>query len=591
MDEPSAGDVAISCVSALVDGLAGGGVTDACLSPGSRSTALALVLARHPAINLHVILDERSSSFFALGLAKATGRPVVVVTTSGTAVANLFPAVVEAAQTRTPLILLTADRPEELRGTGANQTIDQLRIFRDYSRWSPDLPPPVFAEQETWGYMAARALDESLGRPGGPVHRNLPFREPLVPTAPPAAVRSPFRELPVSVEGAPVVHSSRRLGEFAGRPPQMPDDGAVAALAELIRQHERGLVLTGSLDPWLGEDDLRAVESLATKARWPLLAEPTSGLRRPPLAIAAGQHLLNDTDFAESHVPDVVLQLGAAPTTRAGLALVARAGELAVVSPLPADPSRRAKLDLRADPSAVAAGLDRWFQPRQESEWLPAWRRADTAATTAVATSLDALSEPFEGRLARDVAAALPDGARLFIGSSMPIRDLDAYMLPRGGVRVIGNRGASGIDGSVSTALGVAAAGAPTVALIGDLALLHDAGGLLWNAKRGGNVVFVVPNNRGGGIFDHLEVASQPEREELFVTPHDLDLAAIAAAAGAHHALVERPGDVAAAIGVAAKDGGVQVLEVPVDRAYGMRARTGVRAAVRDALASAGADS
>ena len=570
MDEPSAGDLAISCVSALVDGLAVRGVTDACISPGSRSTALALALGRHPAVRLHVILDERSSSFFAVGLAKATGRPVVVVTTSGTAVANLYPAVVEAAQSGTPLILLSADRPEELRGTGANQTIDQVAIFGRYARWSTDASLPDAGREDEWESMAGRAWEEAMGPPGGPVHLNLPFREPLVPSEPPADVREP----------SPRTEAERPA-------PLMPEGGPVPALAELIEGYEYGVVLAGSLDAWLRDAELDAVETLALKVGWPLVAEPTSGLRRrPPLALGAGQHLLMDAVFAEHHVPEVVLQLGTAPTTRAGQALVARAGELAVVSPLPADPSRRAKLDLRGDPCAVAAGFDEWFEPRPESDWLVAWQRADTAAAAAVANTIDALKEPFEGRLARDVAAALPDGARLFIGSSMPVRDLDAYMLPRGGIRVIGNRGASGIDGSVSTALGIASAGAPTFALIGDLALLHDAGGLLWSAARGANAVFVVPNNRGGGIFDHLEIASQPEHEELFIAPHDLDLDAIATAAGAHHALVDRPGEVAAAMHAATEAGGVHILEVPVDRAYGMKARADVRAAVRDALAS-----
>jgi 2-succinyl-5-enolpyruvyl-6-hydroxy-3-cyclohexene-1-carboxylate synthase len=570
MDKPSAGDLAISCAGAFVEELATRGVTDACLSPGSRSTALALVLARHPGIRLHVILDERSSSFFALGLAKATGRPVAVVTTSGTAVANLLPAVVEASLTRTPLILMTADRPEELRGTGANQTIDQVDIYGRYPAWSVQAPAPAAGDEGTWRSIADRAVAEALGGPGGPVHLNLPLREPLVPTG------------------------SAAPGEADGGPPRIaratfePDAGQVGEVASLIQRHELGLILAGSLDPWLGDEELRAVEALATRAGWPLLAEPTSGLRRPPLALAAAQHLLNDAGFAESHVPDVVLQLGTAPTTRAGLALVARAGDLAVVSPLPADPSRRAKLDLRGDPCAVAAALDRAVEPRQGSQWIEAWRAADTVAAAAVATKLDSMREPFEGRIARDVAAALPDGARLFIGSSMPVRDLDTYMAPRAGLRVIGNRGASGIDGSVSTALGVAAAGDPAYALIGDLALLHDAGGLLWNASRGVDAVFVVPNNRGGGIFDHLEIASQPEHEELFVTPHDLDLGAVAAAAGARHARVDRVEDLPDALDAATRGGGVHVLEVPVDRAFGVRARADVRAAVRKALSSTG---
>jgi 2-succinyl-5-enolpyruvyl-6-hydroxy-3-cyclohexene-1-carboxylate synthase len=571
--EPGAGDVVLARMGALVDGLADGGMTDACLSPGLRSAPIALALARRGGVAIHVILDERSSCFFALGLAKATGRPVAVVTTSGTAVANLLPAVVEAAQSGTPLLVLSADRPPELRGAGANQTIDQVGIFGVFVRWENDAPVPQDGPGGTgwWRELGSKAAGEALRSPGGPVHLNLPFREPVAPSGPGGLAKSP----------------RRAAGANARSVRAAPDPEAVEELAALISGTEPGLILAGSLDPWLQDEDLAAVEALADASGWPLLAEPLSGLRRSSRALAAGQHLLMDQEFAREHVPEVVLQLGATPTTRAGQELVARAGRLVVVSSRPADPFRRATATWDTDPCLLAAKAGGEIDPRHgPTSWLRAWRAADVAASGAVDGVLAAVDEPFEGRLARDVAGALPNGSTLFAGSSMPVRDLDMYMVPRPGLRVVGNRGASGIDGSVSTVLGIAASGVPTFALIGDLALLHDAGGLLWSARTGLDAVLVVPNNRGGGIFDHLDIAAEPEHELLFVTPHDLDLSALADTAAAGYQKVPRADQVSDVVRSAGQAGGVHVIEVPIDRATGLGVRAEVRAAVRLALAA-----
>lgn len=568
--EPGAGDMVLARMGALVDGLADAGMTDACLSPGLRSAPVVLALARRGGVRIHVILDERSSCFFALGLAKATGRPVAVVTTSGTAVANLLPAVVEAAQSGTPLLILSADRPPELRRAGANQTIDQVGIFGVFARWAHDAPVPQDGPggPEWWRELGSKAVGETLRSPGGPVHLNLPFREPVVPSG----------------SGGLAGSSRRAAGGNARSDRVAPDPEAVEELAALISGTERGLILAGSLDPWLPDEDLAAVEALADASGWPLLAEPVSGLRRSPRALAAGQHLLMDQEFAEEHVPDVVLQLGATPTTRAGQGLVARAGRLIVVSPRPADPSRRASATWDTDPCLLAAKASGEIDPRGPTPWLGAWRGADVAASAAVDGVLAAVDEPFEGRLARDVAGTLPNGSTLFAGSSMPVRDLDMYMVPRPGLHVVGNRGASGIDGSVSTVFGIAASGVPTFGLIGDLALLHDAGGLLWSARSDLDAVLVVPNNRGGGIFDHLDIAREPEHELLFVTPHDLDLSALAATAGAGYEKVPRAYQISDVVRSAGQAGGVHVIEVPIDRARGLGVRAQVRAAVRLAL-------
>jgi 2-succinyl-5-enolpyruvyl-6-hydroxy-3-cyclohexene-1-carboxylate synthase len=265
-------------------------------------------------------------------------------------------------------------------------------------------------------------------------------------------------------------------------------------------------------------------------------------------------------------------------------------GTLVVVAPeaARADPSGRPAIHVDADPGSLMRALLARLAERGDDAWLRAWRGADAAARAAVDAILDASDEPFEGRIARDLFAVLPDGATLFAGSSMPIRDLDAYAFPRpeGAIRVVANRGASGIDGSVSTALGVSAAAAgPTVALLGDLTLLHDAGALVWSARRGQDVVFVVPNNHGGGIFDHLAIAGEPEHERLFVTPHAVDMAELAAVAGAGYARVGRGSLLADAVTTVVGRSGVHLVEVPVDRSEGVRIRERVREAVREAVA------
>jgi 2-succinyl-5-enolpyruvyl-6-hydroxy-3-cyclohexene-1-carboxylate synthase len=583
MPEPTAGDAALTAMMALVDGFVRSGAEHACISPGSRSTPIALAVARDGRLRLHVHADERSSGYFALGVAKATGTPALVVTTSGTAVANLLPAIVEASMSRTPLVALTADRPPELRGVGANQTIDQIDIFGRHVQSFVDapVPDPVAPDPGGWTALAGTALRQAAGPPGGPVHLNIPFREPLVP--------SPEKDR--AVASAPEPESARTPWV---RHPDTSLSGAAADLASIIAATERGLLLAGWIEPWMPASDLAAIEALAAAAGWPLLAEPISCLRRPA-ALSAGQHLLMDEEFVAAHAPDVVVQLGAAPTTRAAQAAAGRGGRLIVVSQSPADPGHRADPWIEGSPVAAARLVaehlrqDAGGHTDEQTAWLSEWLRADRAVRIAVDRALDAMDAPFEGRVARDVAAAAPSGGVLFAGSSMPVRDLDAYMAPRNDLRVIANRGASGIDGSVSTVLGIAAAtGAPVVGLIGDLTLVHDAGAFVWSGRAESvsspPVLLVVPNNHGGGIFDHLAISSEPELDPLFVTPQTLSLEALAAAARAHYRLVDRPADVGAAVADAASLGGIHVLEVPIDRASGVRSRADVRAVVRAAL-------
>jgi 2-succinyl-5-enolpyruvyl-6-hydroxy-3-cyclohexene-1-carboxylate synthase len=547
----------------IVDDLVRFGMEHACLSPGSRSTPIALALSRHPHVRLHVHLDERASAFFALGIAKATGRPVAVACTSGTAAAELWPAVVEASMSRAMLVLLTADRPPELRGVGANQAIDQIDLFGGYVLVSVDaFVPGPRPEERAWHELVLEVTRASMGPPPGPVHLNLPFREPLVPGP---------------VEVAASAPSGTEFAIVAAPEPEETD-----ALRREFRSTTRGLILAGTM-----RESPPSLPELARLVGWPLLAEPTSGLRVPG-SLAAGQFLISDDRFASGHVPEVVVQFGDAPTSRAGLELVRRAGRLVIVDQdhLVADPHRKASLTLRVEAAALVPEVIEGFDAVGETPWLRAWVDADTVARRTVDELIDAWDEPFEGRVARDVAAGLPDGSALVVGSSMPVRDLDAFMAPRTGVGVIGNRGASGIDGFVSTALGVASAGGPTTALSGDLTLLHDVGSLLWSARRGHDAVFVVPNNDGGVIFSFLPQRTLPELRELFTTPHGLDLGAICDAAGAGHTLVERADDLVPAVDRARDAGGVHVVEVPIDREQNVTRHAEVLNAVGAALAT-----
>ena len=594
---PPDGDVALACMAQLAGQLHRLGLRDACISPGSRSTPIALALARHGGIRVHVHLDERSSAFFALGVARTSDRPVALACTSGTAVANWLPAVVEASMSGIPLLLLSADRPPALRGAGANQTIDQVGIFGGYVRWSLDAPLPAPSPDagRTWRALAAEAVERALGPQPGPVHLNLPFSEPLVPSGA-TVVLEPEPPSGRDAEGvqprvAPLPPAPAEGGSARPGLSHAPDPALVDELAGLVRATERGLVLAGGLRSPAEPGATSAIARLAEAAAWPLIAEPTSGARTGPAALAMGALLLGAPGFATGHVPDLVIQFGSTPTSRAALAAAARARRLVVVTApgTEADPGHAAWMTVRCDPAALAAALVERLVPRPETAWRRAWSEADRLAANAVAAWMEELGdEPFEGRVARDLAACLPEGATLFAGSSMPIRDLDGFMLPRTGLRVVGNRGASGIDGSVSTALGLAAGAAAqdprTFALIGDLAFLHDAGALFWAAGRGHDLVIVVINNQGGGIFDLLDQSRLPEHEALFSTPHGIDLAALTAAAGAGHRLVTRSRDLAPAVTAAGAAGGLQVVEVRTERRRNAELHRAVTAAVERAL-------
>jgi 2-succinyl-5-enolpyruvyl-6-hydroxy-3-cyclohexene-1-carboxylate synthase len=538
----------------LVDELARGGLRHAVVAPGSRSAPLALAFDRQDGVRVHVEIDERSAAFLALGIGKGGGMPAAVVCSSGTAAVNLHPAVVEAHHSRTPLLVLTADRPPELRATGANQTIAQPGLYGGATRWSVDLG---MAEERCgqvayWRSVAARALAEARGRPAGPVHCNVGLREPLVPDGDERWVEP----LDGRGDGRPWTTRNVALG--------VPTPSQTAELADLVVAHPRGALVLGDVAV-----DGVVVADFAAAAGWPVVAEPQSGGRTGDHVVSTADLLLADRGFAAAHRPDLAVVVGRPVLTRSVRRWLDAVARTVVIDADGAwlDPGRTVERIIVADPTALLRDAAVQLEGRT-THFLAQWRRAERTARAVVDEVLDGQPEPTEPRVARDLAACLPDGAALVVGSSMPIRDLSAVMRPRRGLRVLGNRGASGIDGFVSTALGVAISHTgPVAGLCGDLSLLHDQNGFLLAGAADLDVVFVVVNNDGGGIFSLLEQRDVAGFERLFGTPHGIAFAALASTYGlAYHPLV-RAADLVDAVATARAAGGLHLVEVRTDRA------------------------
>ncbi|MFP4513453.1 MAG: 2-succinyl-5-enolpyruvyl-6-hydroxy-3-cyclohexene-1-carboxylic-acid synthase [Acidimicrobiales bacterium] len=549
------------------------GITDAVVAPGSRSTPLAIALVADDRLRVHVHHDERSAGFLALGLAQATGSPAPVLTTSGTATVELHPAVVEAHHGRVPMVCVTADRPPELQQVRAPQTIDQTRLYGVASRWFAD-PGPVDAMPESaWRSLGARAVAEALGPPAGPVHLNLGFRDPLV--------ARPGELPPGRPEGAPW---HRRDVEAPHAAPRV-----VAELAATVAGR-RGVIVAGGAGGGRALDPI-PVHALARSLGWPVLADPRSGCRTDVgTTVSHADALLRHAPFAERHRPDVVLQLGEPPASKVLAQWLTTASEHLVIDPdgTWADPDRRSALIVAADPSHLAAELAVAVAGGGiDPGWLDGWAEADAAASTSIASTLALHPSVSEPGIARDLLAALSAGSSLIVSSSMPVRDLEWYGAARSGVRVLANRGANGIDGVVSTAVGVALAGSPTALLIGDVAVLHDSNGLLGLMGRGVDLVLVVVDNDGGGIFSFLpqaELLDSDRFEQLFGTPHGIDLAALAAVHDIPTTVAEGPGEVTRAVVDAQAAGGVHLVVARTERHANVALHDELHAAVADAL-------
>lgn len=570
-------------VSAFLDGLAASGVRHVCICPGSRSTPLALLFRGRPSFKVWMHLDERSAAFFALGIAKALREPVALVCTSGTAAVNFAPAVVEAFYSHVPLIVLTSDRPPELHGIGANQTIDQTELYGSHVKTHLETLVPEASEaslHQAWA-IATEGAHTARSAPVGPVQINLPFREPLIPLAP-AGARPAFHT-PKAREVATLDVSEDEL----------------AALAALVSATQKGVIVSGP------QDDPRfpkSVAEISLATGFPLLADPLSQLRCGPhfnpLVIDSYDAFLRHDPTAQALAPDLVLRFGTAPVSKPLLTYLKRhnSARQVLVGESWSDPALTGNAFFQANPDTVCkALLEMLAASRKPGDkdcgWAERWQKAAEASRCALrgAVPKGVLTEPAS---ILDLASVLPPNATLFAGNSMPVRDLDT-LFPAGPqpVRLLANRGASGIDGVTSTALGVSAVSEGAVALVtGDLSFYHDMNGLLAAKRYGLNLTIVLVNNDGGGIFSMLPQANHPEYfEELFGTPHGLDFRPVAEIYGLGY---ERPFDrreFVHAVKKSIDSGGTNIIEVRTDRATNAQLHREMWEAVSRAL-EAGAD-
>ena len=557
---------------AFVDELARCGVREACTSPGSRCTPIVLALARDERLRCFSHIDERCAGFFALGAAKATGKPVAITCTSGTAAANLAPAVIEAHEARVPLVVLTADRPAELREVGAGQTIDQIKLYGSAAKWFFEVGThEATPDRVRWmRALACRAVwTAAEGRPG-PVHLNFALREPLV--------------APADLEDDP------QPGRSNGRPwvlRSTPGEDTAAggrALAVVARDARRPIVVAGRAEP-----GLEAIAAACERQGWPLLADPLSGARRGGAAIAHYDALLRIASFAGARRPDLVIRCGDLPTSKPLREWLDDLGEgvtQLALHPHGAwqDPGASVEVVLAADPARTLTAAAKHVGSA-DPEWLAGWLRADARASGAIDAVLGDGGELSEPLVARRLGAQLAENATLFVASSMPVRDVECFTAVRDDPpRVLCNRGANGIDGTVSGAFGAAAASRPdpVVLLIGDVALAHDIGGLLAASRLDLALTIVLLNNDGGGIFEFLPVAGERDMfEEHVATPHGLDFAHAAQLYGFDH----RRAATVDELGEHLDGGGRTIIEIRTDRAANLSLHRALNTAVAEVFA------
>ncbi len=522
----------------FVDELARCGLTDVCIAPGSRSTPLVEAFAAHPQIRDHSLIDERSAAFFGLGLAIATGRPVALVCTSGTAAANFTPAICEASHSAIPLLVLTADRPAHLHDCGASQAMDQGRLYGSFARFfhHVDHPEPTAEKLRYIRALACQAFHESLGPAPGPVHLNFPFRKPLESSAVPPDHRDYVdpdlaRTAPLAIDGRPDGAPFRATSR--GTPTLSADDAR--RLFDLLVKAERPLILAGA-DP-RGTRYAAPLPELAAALSIPVIAEPTSGLRglledRPNL-FTTGDILFQSAFYDELGAPDLILRTGRPPLNWNAARRVRSWPQALQISlssaPTVLDPDHLLSWAIQTDElAAIEALLDLLGhddRPPGDPMWLKHHRVAEDAALASLATEFQSSDRPLTAPDAwNTLATALPDGAGLFVSSSMPIRDLDTFLCgSSAALEIFANRGLNGIDGTIATGLGVAAArGEPTVIVVGDVAFRHDLGSLLLASELGIDATLLVLDNGGGAIFDYLPIAeTSPETFRKHFTTGD----------------------------------------------------------------------
>lgn len=541
--------------SVLVETLVRLGVRQAVVSPGSRSAPLTFALARHPGIEAIPVLDERSAAFFALGLAKQHRRPVALVCTSGTAAVNFLPAIVEAHDSGVPLLVLTADRPPELRDCHSGQTIDQVKIYGSYVGFQHELAVPQ-ATLPMLRYLrqtVAHAVDRTLHPISGPVHLNCPFRDPLVP-----------------LSDSTVLPSAKQLADFFDGVVPIQSSAARGAIPKL-RFQEHGVIVVGPNEAASGADFARNVGRLAKALGWPVLADALSPMRT--CAKEAGpvvvhyDTLLRNESLASALRPAQVICVGGWPTSKVLRGWLHAADPEVVL--LTERAANEDGLHLRTH--IARASLAEWSRGfvgrRAVTAYTREWLKADARVARRLRAALAAEKLLIEPVWPGVLAANLPKETTCFLASSMPVRDAE-YFWPAGnrGQRMFFNRGANGIDGTLSTALGVAHGGAAAMFVTGDLTLLHDTNGFLSTRKFKGSLTIVLINNNGGGIFEHLPVAQfEPPFEEFFATPQHIDFGKLCATYGVSHTVVKSAAQLVRLVAKLPKRG-VRVLELRTDR-------------------------
>jgi len=550
-------DALTAYIASFVDELAQNKVRHAVVSPGSRSTPISLLLAEHPDIEVHLNVDERSAAFFALGLAKALGEPVAMICTSGTAAANYHPAIVEAYYARVPLLVLTADRPHELRYVGAPQAIDQIELYGKHVKWSVEMAlPEQTAEMTNYARtVGARAVATAALSPAGPVHLNFPLREPLVPDMKKA------KEYRQESSAVLIEDGVRTLAQ-----------SHVKALASTLIEAKRGIIVVGELkDDSVGE----AIVALSEQLAFPILADPLSLLRsgthKQEQIIETYDTFLRDDVAKEMLNPDLVLRFGAMPVSKALLLFLKKhhsAKHLVVDDGAGwREPAGLATNMIYSEISTFCSDMLNQLSGIRDLTWLQRWQAVNTATKEALYSLRDD-AELSEGKLFLLLNELMPTHSTLFVGNSMPIRDLDTFFFNNEKqIRTLANRGANGIDGVVSTALGVSTVSEHTVLAIGDLSFYHDMNGLLAAKLQKQNMTILLINNDGGGIFSFLPQANEKEYFELlFGTPHGLDFAHAAALYGAKYNKVKNWEEFGQVFTQSFTIPGLKIIEVSTER-------------------------
>ncbi|MDO8491590.1 MAG: 2-succinyl-5-enolpyruvyl-6-hydroxy-3-cyclohexene-1-carboxylic-acid synthase [Dehalococcoidia bacterium] len=577
---------------AFIDELARCGLRHVCICPGSRSSPLAISFARNSHVRKWVHLDERSASFFALGIARYLREPVAVVCSSGTATANFLPAIVEARYSLAPLVVLTADRPPELQDWGALQTIDQTRMYGSHVKWSVNMPPPETSTSMMAFVrsMAGRAMATAREIAAGPVHLNFPFREPLEPAT--VAFDLPDKAAELQHHG------------YCGRPggspfldvtsaATTPDHKAMQRLASELRPIERGVIVCG---PETGEDLPRCVGDLARRLGYPILADCLSQVRCGPhdrsMVIDRYDLFIRDGEVARTLAPQVVIRFGALPVSKPLVQYLERhqAARHILVDEgtVWRDPLHVTGELWRTDPAHLCTALAGALgKERASGGWHNLWKEFDKAAGQAISAEMEHDADLFEGRVFSELSRLLPPDALLFAGNSMPVRDMDSFFPSIGeAIRFMANRGASGIDGVVSTALGAGAVSSGRLVLVlGDISFYHDMNGLLAAKAFGLNATIVVVNNNGGGIFSFLpQAAYEDVFEPYFGTPHGLTFRAAAEMYGLSYCLAGDWEAFKAGVEKSLRNTGTAIIEVPGDRKLNLKLHRKVQKAVSDSI-------